>query len=36
MRVLCGVAILHAGLLAWATEYHGQVFLVACRFPAQP
>ena len=26
IRVLCGVVILHAGLLAWATEYHGQVF----------
>ncbi len=26
MRVLCGAAILHFGLLAWASEYHGQVF----------
>ena len=25
-RILCGVASLHAGLLAWASEYHGQVF----------
>ena len=26
LRILCCVAILHAGLLAWASEYHGQVF----------
>ena len=26
IRVLCGVVILHASLMAWATEYHGQVF----------
>ncbi|MGC1872632.1 MAG: TonB-dependent receptor, partial [Acidobacteriaceae bacterium] len=31
IRVLCGVVIFHAGLLAWASEYHGQVF-----FSGQP
>ena len=33
LRVLCGVAILHAGLLAWASEYHGQVFFSGLPVP---
>ena len=33
MRVVIGVAILHAGLLAWATEYHGQVFFKGLPVP---
>jgi hypothetical protein len=33
LRVLFGAAILHAGLLAWASEYHGQVFFSGLPVP---